>query len=67
MQYIVSTTTLPIRILKFVFYYCSLEKLEGRYSWLKDEKFVRDIESDSVDSDILDEELHTLQVEDSLT
>ena len=46
---------------------CSLEKLEGRYSWLKDEKFVRDIESDSVDSDILDEELNTLQEEDYLT
>ena len=38
-----------------------------RCDWLKDDKFLRDLEGDSVDTEILDEELRSLQDEDSRT
>ena len=40
---------------------------EKRCHWLKDEKFLRDLESDSVDSEILEEELRSLEPNESNT
>ena len=42
--------------------WCSVTQHEGRCNWLNDDKFLRDLESDSVDSETLDEELRTLEL-----
>ena len=44
--------------------YCSLNEFGSRVDWFKNEKFLRDLEDDSVDTEILDEELRSLQEED---
>ena len=44
-----------------------MEKYQNRFSWLKDSKFIQDLENDSVDSELLDEELSALQEEEILT
>ena len=41
-----------------------MDKYQDHLSWLKDSQFVRELESDSVDSDIIDEELSALQEEE---
>ena len=46
---------------------CRLSQYEDRCHWLKDSKFLRDLESDSVDSDILDEELRSLELHEEKT
>lgn len=38
-----------------------------RCQWLKNEKFLKDLEGDSVDTEILDEELRILQDEEPQT
>jgi len=38
-----------------------------RCQWLKDEAFLKDLEGDSVDTEILDEELRQLQEEEPKT
>ena len=37
-----------------------LSKYSGRYQWLRDDRFLKDLEGDSVDTEILDEELRSL-------
>jgi len=44
-----------------------LSRYEGRCHWLKDANFLRDLEADSVDSDILDEELRSLELHEEKT
>jgi len=44
-----------------------LNQYEDRCHWLKDANFLRDLESDSVDSDILDEELRSLELHEQKT
>lgn len=39
----------------------------GRCQWLKDERFLKELEGDSVDTEILDEELRLLQEEEPKT
>src|SRR6218665_2534047 len=39
----------------------SLAKYKDHFSFLRDSKFLEDLENDSVDSDIIDEELSALQ------
>lgn len=51
----------------FVSFHFSVEKYQNRFSWLKDSKFIQDLENDSVDSELLDEELSALQEEEILT
>ena len=38
-----------------------------RCDWLKDDKFLRDLEGDSVDTEILDEELRSLSEDEPRT
>ena len=45
----------------------SLSQHEGRCHWLNDDKFLRDLESDSVDSETLDEELRSLELHETNT
>ena len=47
--------------------WCSLSQYARQCEWLSDAKFLRDLESDSVDSDILDEELQALELRDEKT
>ena len=46
------------------FYICSVEKYQNHFTWLKDSKFLAELENDSVDSDIIEEELHALREEE---
>lgn len=43
-----------------VYIFCSLAKYREHFTFLKDAKFLEDLENDSVDSDIIDEELSAL-------
>ena len=36
---------------------CSVERYESQFPWLRDRKFLHELESDSVDTEILEEEL----------
>ena len=45
----------------------SVEIYQGRLSWFQDSQFLKDLENDSVDSDIIDEELGVLQEANTLT
>ena len=45
----------------------SVEKYQNKFAWLKDSKFLQELENDSVDSEILEEELTALQEEEILT
>ena len=47
-----------------MFLFFSVEKYQNHFSWLKDAKFLAELENDSVDSDIIEEELHALQEEE---
>jgi len=52
----------------YLVYVCySLNQYEGHAHWLKNANFLRDLESDSVDSDILDEELRSLELHEAKT
>ena len=42
----------------------SVEKYQSQFSWLRDAKFLQDLENDSVDSEIIEEELSALQEEE---
>lgn len=42
-----------------------LSRYEGRRSWANDEEFLKDLEADSVDTDVLDEELQVLESSES--
>ena len=44
-----------------------LQQYGSRCEWLKDDKFLRDLEGDSVDTEILDEELRSLQEDEPKT
>ena len=44
---------------------CRLSQYGSRCEWLRDDKFLRDLEGDSVDTEILDEELRSLQDDDT--
>ena len=46
---------------------CSVGNYQRRLSWFHDTKFLKDLENDSIDSDIIDEELGVLQGANSLT
>jgi len=46
---------------------CSVSRYGNRCQWLKDDKFLKVLEGDSVDTDILDEELRRLQDEEPKT
>jgi len=52
-----------------VFACCSgrVSEHEGRCRWLNDDKFLRDLEADSVDLETLDEELRSLELQDTNT
>ena len=45
----------------------SLSQYSGQCDWLRDEKFLKDMEGDSVDTEILDEELRSLQEDGAKT
>ena len=45
----------------------SVEKYQNQFSWLRDAKFLQDLENDSVDSEIIEEELSALQEEENPT
>lgn len=47
--------------------YNSLSQYSNRCNWLKNERFLKDLEGDSVDTDILDEELQALQEDEPKT
>ena len=40
---------------------CSIQKYKDQFSFLRDAKFIRELENDSLDSDIIDEELNALR------
>lgn len=42
----------------------SLEKYRDHFEWLKDTKFLKELERDSVDVDTIEEELHSLKQEE---
>lgn len=44
-----------------------MEKYQNHFTWLKDAKFLQELENDSVDSDIIEEELSALQQEEVLS
>ena len=50
-----------------IFFYCRLTQYGNRCNWLKDDRFLRDLEGDSVDTEILDEELRSLQDDEPKT
>ena len=50
----------------YVFYF-RLTQYGNRCDWLKDDKFLRDLEGDSVDTEILDEELRSLSEDEPKT
>ena len=39
----------------------SIQKYKDQFSFLRDAKFIRELENDSLDSDIIDEELNALR------
>ena len=45
----------------------SVSQHEGRCRWLKDDKLLRELEGDSVDSEILDEELRSIELREPNT
>jgi len=45
----------------------SVSRYGSRCHWLKDDKFIKVLEGDSVDTDILDEELRLLQDQEPKT
>ncbi len=47
--------------------FCRVSQHEGRCRWLKDDKLLRELEADSVDSEILDEELRSLELREPNT
>ena len=52
----------------FIFsFHCRLTQYGNRCNWLKDDRFLRDLEGDSVDTEILDEELRSLQDDEPKT
>ena len=46
--------------MKRAFYACSMSRYEARFPWLRDRKFLQELESDSVDSETFNEELYDL-------
>lgn len=40
---------------------CSVEKYQEQFSFLRDSRFLQDLENDSVDSDLIEEELRALR------
>jgi len=44
-----------------VFVVCSVEKYQEQFSFLRDSRFLQDLENDSVDSDLIEEELRALR------
>ncbi len=46
---------------------CRLTQYGTRCDWLKDDKFLKDLEGDSVDTEILDEELRSLSEDEPKT
>lgn len=40
---------------------CQLSQYGERCSWMRNEKFLRDLEDDNLDAEIIDEELRFLQ------
>jgi len=40
---------------------CSVEKYQEQFSFLRDSRFIQDLENDSVDSDLIEEELRALR------
>ena len=45
----------------------SVGKYQNRFTWLKDQRFLHDLERDSVDTDLLEEELRCLSEQEELT
>lgn len=43
------------------YFNCSVQKYKDHFSFLRNSKFLQDLENDSVDSDIIEEELSALQ------
>ena len=41
--------------------YCSVDKYRDHFSFLRDTKFLQELENDSVDSEIIEQELNDLQ------
>ena len=41
--------------------YCSVDKYKDHFSFLRDTKFLQELENDSVDSEIIEQELNDLQ------
>jgi len=50
----------------FIAMFTSIRKYKDQFSFLRDAKFIRELENDSVDSDIIDEELSALRQSASL-
>ena len=46
---------------------CRLEHYSSQHKWMKDSRFLRELENDSVDTDILDEELNSIKDEQAKT
>ena len=44
-----------------------MKNYKGKCDWLRDEKFLRVLAADSVDSDIIDEELRSLEAHEPKT
>jgi len=59
-------TVRPINLVQSV-YVLSVSQHEGRCRWLKDDKLLRELEGDSVDSEILDEELRSIELREPKT
>jgi len=51
----------------YSFMYFRVSQYGARCQWLKDDKFIKDLEEDSVDTEILDEELQLLQEKEPKT
>jgi len=41
------------------------ERYQTHVRWLRDSHFLRDLERDNIDSDVIDEELETLRTDDN--
>ena len=68
----IARRAVPLRQLSFCFDMtlgvCGrVSQHENRCHWLNDNKFLRDLESDSVDSETLDEELRSLELQETNT
>lgn len=46
-----------------MFAFHSVERYKSYFSWLRNTQFLRELENDSVDSEIIEEELKALQVD----